>query len=268
MTLLTAWLIALLIQSAAAAGSVTGTITDAATRAPVPHAQILLARIDGSLAVQSIPLKADAQGRFISAAVPPGTYRVFAEDPDYVRREHLTSIAVASGQSLTIAIALTRRGVITGRVMTEHGDPAPTIYVRAWRGAEVVAETRTNDLGEYRLFGLTPGSYVVGAERYPGPTIGRTSPIAFSERLAQALGGTDRYWVRTPPCPDCKGEGVGSQAISALLSVGSFLDPRALTGRTYPAVYFPATIDHATAIAIDVAPGAEVAGIDLRLIVK
>ena len=263
-----AMLLAVLLQASAEAGSVAGTVTDAASHAPIPYAHVVLARVDGPL-TQSIDIKCDALGRFNSAAIPPGTYRVFAEDPDYVRSEHRTSVSVARGQTVAdVSIPLTRFGVITGRVVTEHGNPAPDIYLRAWRGTEMVAETRTNDLGEYRLFGLAPGSYVVSAERYRGPTIGRTSPLAMSERLAQAFGGTERYWVPTPPCPGCRGEGVGSQAVSALLDAGNFLDPRALTGRTYPTVYFPGTTDQTTAAAIDIGAGAEVSGIDLRLIVK
>jgi 5-hydroxyisourate hydrolase-like protein (transthyretin family) len=69
-------------------------------------------------------------------------------------------------------LRLPRAGVITGRVVDSYGDPASEIKVTAWRadyfgpGERRLASARsvdTNDLGEYRLFGLTPGKYYVSA---------------------------------------------------------------------------------------------------------
>ena len=72
----------------------------------------------------------------------------------------------------------------------------------------------------------------------------------------------------TPPCPDCPGEGVGSIGLANILSTGGFIDPRALTGQTYPAVFFPGTTDRAEAGSVKVTAGAQVDGIDMRLVVR
>jgi Carboxypeptidase regulatory-like domain len=234
-----------------ASGSVSGQVTDAATKAPVAEARVLLARADGPLG-DSLVGRTNEQGRFSIANVPAGTYRVFAVDPDYLRKEHASSIVVAAGKpTANIAIAMTRTAVIAGRVTNEHGDLAPNIFVRAWTATGQVAEAKTNDLGEYRLFGLEPGAYTISAERYLPPRIDGTS-----------------YIGPTPPCPDCMGEGEFRQQVAGLLKTGAYIDPRAILGRSYPMVYFPAATDRAGATPVNARSGVVTTGIDLRLVVR
>ena len=232
-------------------GTVSGQVTDASTKTPVAEARVLLARTDGPLR-DSLAARTNEQGRFSIANVPAGTYRVFAVDPEYLRREHATVVVVTAGKPVAnVAIAMTRSAVIAGRVTTEHGDPAPNIFVRAWTQMGQVAEAKTNDLGEYRLFGLEPGSYTISAERYLPPRIEGAS-----------------YLGPTPPCPDCMGEGEFRQQVAALLKTGAYVDPRVILGRSYPMVYFPAATDRAAATPVNARSGVVTAGIDLRLIVK
>ena len=227
--------------------TVRGVITDADSKVAVPHARVLFARTDGPITA-SVVLEADDQGRF-SAAVPAGSYRVFADAPNYLRREHSQSVAVqASSQVLPIAIALTRTGVITGRVTGASGTPVTNAYVRAWTSAGMVAETRSNDLGEYRLFGLAPGSYVVSAERYLAPRIEGTS-----------------YVTPTPPCPDCRGEGRGMMGLAGIVKTGGYIDPRAIASRPQGPVFYPAATDRTGATPVQAGPGSVVGGINLTL---
>jgi len=233
------------------AAPVSGQVTDASTKTPVAEARVLLARTDGPLG-DSIAARTNEQGRFSMTHVPAGTYRVFAVDSDYLRKEHASSIVVAAGKPVTnIAIAMTRTAVIAGRVMNEHGDPAPNVFVRAWTQMGQVAEAKTNDLGEYRLFGLEPGTYTISAERYLPPRIDGTF-----------------YLGPTPPCPDCQGEGEFRQQVAGLLKAGTYIDPRVILGRSYPMVYFPAATDRAAATPVNARPGVVTSGIDLRLVVK
>src|SRR5262245_12591253 len=83
-----------------------------------------------------------------------------------------------------ITLTMTRGGVITGRVTNANGDPVIAVAVTAVRARDAEgAPARggypsrprfTNDRGVYRIYGLTPGTYVVAANRRdnnfrPGP---------------------------------------------------------------------------------------------------
>ena len=229
--------------------TVRGVITDADSKVAVPHARILFARTDGPISA-SVVIEADDQGRFLGQ-VPAGSYRVFADGTNYLRREHTQPVSLqAASQPPPIALALTRTGVITGRVTAASGTPVTNAYVRAWTSAGMVAETRSNDLGEYRLFGLAPGSYVVSAERY----------------LAPRIEGT-MYVTPTPPCPDCMGEGRGMVGLAGLVKTGGYIDPRAISSRAQVPTYFPAAKEPTAATPVNVRPGAVVTGIDIQLIV-
>lgn len=228
--------------------AIRGTVVDAVTHQPVSGASVLLMRPE-SLAEARLATT-DLQGRFVFADGAPGAYRLRAERDDYLRSE-LTPIANIGpdGSVADVTLTLTPPAVISGRVTDQYGDPASRIFVRA-STSRVVAEVRTNDLGEYRLFGLPPGEYVISAERYPGPSI-----------RGNALQ------TPTAPCPDCLGEGVGRMALSIVLPTGGFIDARALTAETYPTVYYPDTTDRAAATPVKAAAGARIEAIDLRLVV-
>jgi hypothetical protein len=78
-------------------------------------------------------------------------------------------------------VTLPRGGVIAGRVFDEFGDPAATVFVRALRqryvdgrreltplaeALEVIANGGgdiTDDLGQFRIYGLAPGDYYISA---------------------------------------------------------------------------------------------------------
>ena len=229
--------------------SVRGVVTDDATKQPIAGAAVVLMRPEGTAG--AAVAWTDARGLFVFEKVQPGSYRLHAEHDAYVHSDAPTTLEVAAERPPSdLSLTLVPSAVISGRVTDEYGEPAARVYVRATIKT-VVAETRTNDLGEYRIFGLRPGAYLISAERYPGPSI-------------------DGTFVRTPtpPCPDCRGEGTMSQPLSMLLPSGGFIDPRALTGQTYPMVFYPGTTDRAAAALVKAAPGARIDGIDLTLIVK
>jgi Carboxypeptidase regulatory-like domain len=110
--------------------------------------------------------------------VEAGPYRLnvsrvgFVTD-EYGQRKQGTSGAILtlhSGQNLKdLQFRLIPASVIAGKIYDDDGEPMPSVEVSAVRQvysqgkrshASAMTAT-TNDLGEYRLFGLPPGRYFV-----------------------------------------------------------------------------------------------------------
>ena len=73
--------------------------------------------------------------------------------------------------------ALPRGGIITGKVVDEFGEPIADVRVMPMRYQYVQGRRRlnsagrmatTNDIGEYRIFGLAPGQYFLSAAQQSG----------------------------------------------------------------------------------------------------
>jgi hypothetical protein len=121
-------------------------------------------------------------GRFRFSGIAPGRYRLMALTPGYFlpgddnQRTRGKSIIVAAGENLeNIDINIKKGGVIAGRVIDSSGRPAVkeaiTLSTLDHNGkAEMVDEAliggghimfTTNGEGEYRLYGLPEGRYLV-----------------------------------------------------------------------------------------------------------
>jgi protocatechuate 3,4-dioxygenase beta subunit len=123
----------------------------------------------------------DADGRFEVRDLPGGRYNVSASKGGYVTLQYGQRRAFEQGRPLEIrdgqlldgvVFALPRGGVITGRVVDEFGEPVADAMVSSMRFQYFRGRRRlvpsgrgdtTNDLGQYRLFGLAPGEYFVSA---------------------------------------------------------------------------------------------------------
>lgn len=246
---------------AQSSGAVTGVVVDSSKQQPIAGASVLLVRPDAP--ARALFTTTDDLGRFEFAHPVPGAYRLRAERDDFVRGDLSAVIEVSDGSSSRNVLMLTPAAVISGRVTDQNGEPASRVFVRAFTGAKVAAEARTNDLGEYRLFGLPPDAYVISAERYPGPRIENNSQIASGHTAPGASLVTP-----TPPCPDCLGEGVGWRPLQSVVPTGGFIDPRALTGEAFPTVFYPGTTDRSAATPIKAGAGAQIEAIDLTLVVN
>jgi carboxypeptidase family protein len=125
--------------------------------------------------------RTDANGRYEITDLPEGRYTVAANKTNFVpasfgqRRPMAPGVPfeLKAGQTADrVDFALSRAGTIAGRVLDEFGDPAAEAMVTTSRYQYVNGERRlvgaqgrgtTNDLGEFRLFGLPPGEYFVSA---------------------------------------------------------------------------------------------------------
>lgn len=129
----------------------------------------------------------DAEGRYAFTGLPPGSYSVSASPGNHRPSYRTVSFGATSpngpGRRLELGdgqivenvdIALPRAGVITGRVVDSFGEPAArvSIYPMLVRPGAEPAQTgpsaMTDDLGQFRLFGLAPGIYLVRADLRSG----------------------------------------------------------------------------------------------------
>jgi len=154
-----------------------GKLVDSATGEPVRRASLVLRPASQTRTFTTV---SDSQGRFSMKDLPPGSYRLSASRNGYVSGDFgakraagtATPITLIAGQKKTgIEFKLTPHGVIAGRLMDEFGEPVARATVSAIRygysqgrkQAISVGSSSTNDLGEYRIFGLAPGKYFVVA---------------------------------------------------------------------------------------------------------
>ena len=137
--------------------------------------------VSGPLKVNKAVLT-DANGRYTITELPAGKISVASNKVNYVRANYGqtrvlgpgTPVDLANGQVLDgINFALQRTGVIAGRILDEVGDPVADVQVMPGRYVYFNGERRlqnagasasTDDLGEYRVFGIPPGTYVVSAD--------------------------------------------------------------------------------------------------------
>ena len=159
--------------------SIHGRIVAADTGAAVRRARISLTSTTNPLDTRSTTT--DLDGRYDFTELPAGTYRVSASKGLYVSLEYGQRRSSERGQPVELTdgqkaekidIALPRGAVIAGVLLDDVGDPAASVRVTAMRqqfrnGKRALVNTgrsvETNDRGEYRLFGLTPGTYFVAA---------------------------------------------------------------------------------------------------------
>ncbi len=167
-------------QAQKKAGGLTGTVLRSDTKAPIRNARVTLvatgAEQDADASPRSQTVTTDDKGRFEFAHLEAGSYYLSADHPGMVlkqrQRHENMLVSVKEGEQQEIALAMQPSCVITGRVLDEQGEPLQDVSISALRYAYTIAGRRptdtaratTDDKGEYRLFGLAPGSYLVQAD--------------------------------------------------------------------------------------------------------
>lgn len=124
----------------------------------------------------------DPEGRYEFRELPAGRYSVTASKGAFVTLNYGQTRPFEQGRPLQlldnqtvekIDFALPRGSIITGRVVDEYGDPVADVQVAPMRMQFTPQGRRpmpaagrlvsTNDVGEFRIFGLPPGEYFVSA---------------------------------------------------------------------------------------------------------
>jgi hypothetical protein len=197
-------------QAATGTGRIRGRVVAADTGAPLRRAQVRLASWE--LRVFRT-VSTDAQGRFDVTDLPAGSYGLTVTRNGYASLQFGQQRPFEGGRVLELAngqlmdrvdFALPRGSVITGRVTDQLGEPVAGIYMEAMRyhfrpdGERQLMGTSTgemstmvtNDLGEFRVSGLMPGTYVLRANPDDG---GMRGILRDSEPGPQAIGESYGY---------------------------------------------------------------------------
>jgi hypothetical protein len=158
-----------------------GVVLAADTGTPIRRAQVRAS----APAIRNTRLATtDAQGRFEFKEMPAGRYTITASKGGFVGLQYGQRRPSESGTPLELSnaqvmdklmIALPRGSVISGRIFDEFGEPIANAVVNSMRygyaggtrrlvptGGQNSRDT-TDDQGNFRLFGLPPGEYVISA---------------------------------------------------------------------------------------------------------
>jgi hypothetical protein len=196
----------LMSVAALAQNSVEGTVVNDRTGLPLNRAHVVLRPAQAG--ASAIGIDTDDKGMFAISDVDPGRYSLSAARDGYLSSSvcligtlRLPQVfAIGAKQSITgLTFRLRPFAVMAGRISFEDGEPAMSVRVEAYReyrnhvrhGYALAASATTNDRGEYRMFGLQPGSYVVSASNE------RPLPANEKVRGARALGYAMTFYTNS-----------------------------------------------------------------------
>ncbi len=166
--------------------SIQGVVVKAGTSEPLRRV-IVEAWLAGENLRSTSGTVTDALGRFELKGLDPGHYFLSAEHDGFVTRKYGQHnpqgtgaiLTLSRGQTISnITMQLIPGAVIAGHVYDEDGEPVVRasvttisyIYVNGQRELKRGQPVWTNDLGEFRIFGLFPGQYILQATHRINPS--------------------------------------------------------------------------------------------------
>jgi hypothetical protein len=202
-------------QQATGTARIQGRVIDADTGAAVRLATVSLISPDTAPRATT----ADSGGRFEFTDLPAGRYTIRVVKAGFVT----STFGQSASNPVAIVLQDTQRyeqgdlrlprgGVITGRVVDALGDPVVEASVNAFRAEYIQPGVRrlsasrgvqTNDLGDFRIYGLAPGKYYVGATLRPG----QPAPEALgapSRIVASSQGAATTFFPGTAVASDAR----------------------------------------------------------------
>jgi hypothetical protein len=189
--------------------TVSGIVIRAQDSAPLKNATVHLA--NDADREHRIATKTSADGHFELKNVPPGQYKLRVSRNGYVTQElnqkkpgdpGATFTLRAAQRTTDLVFKLARAAVISGKVFDEDGEAMVGASVRAVRreftngrkGFGVAGESTTDDLGEFRLFGLPPGRYYISAQLSGWDHVVGDPEFSASDKNAGEKGYTKVYY--------------------------------------------------------------------------
>ncbi len=165
------------IQTGQATGRIAGTIVEDGTNQPVRFAKVTLGSSSGDSQVLT-----DDSGGFAFEGLRAGAYKLHILKPGYLATAYGQlrpgtntigrDIVLQDRQRLErLVIPVSHGGSISGVVRDDRGEPAfrATVVVSRWRmqnglrALETIAQTQTDERGNYRLSLLPPRDYILSA---------------------------------------------------------------------------------------------------------
>jgi hypothetical protein len=199
---------------AAATGRIAGRVVAEGSNAPVAGARITLfpeGRPNGPIAQGGMwrPLQTQTgeDGRFVFDQVEAGRYRLDVQKTGFAPlgpMGNAQAAEVVAGRTTDLSLTLQKGAVIVGKLLDAQGEPLPDVRMMAMRrmdrpprmAAQAPATTflipalngqqQTNDLGEFRIAGLTAGEYYVAAMPGGGMMFGGPATIPTATGKANA----------------------------------------------------------------------------------
>jgi protocatechuate 3,4-dioxygenase beta subunit len=267
-------------QAPRASALLAGRVIDAGGE-PVPGAVVMLRADTPGLPPPRLgtggpmPVRTNAEGRFVFIDVPPGSYQVEASKGGWLagaagrRRPGGMSLPVVVTEAQhrnDLAITLWRPAVIAGVVTADNGDPLVGVEVRAVQlvhvagrrqmhvpqRPQIIARQKTDDRGAYRFSDLMPGDYVVAVLASV-----LSEPPGF-EGAIRASSATPRAYYQTmtataaAPIVFDRATGVtpGGRALVDSLTGLSGIPGTDGAWLAYPTTYHPSAITQSTATVV------------------
>lgn len=251
-------------------GNISGTVTRPGGTEPLPGATVVLNPSDLSQTSRVRSVISEDDGRFTIQNVEPGDYRLQAQSTQYGRAAYGQRRPDGPGAILTIAagqrrsdlkISMVPTGTIAGNITGLSGEPLAYASVKALKLAyqdgkrtlATVQTTTTDDRGEYRLFWLTTGKYVVVAEPRSDAINSATLNLPTRPGEQSSTNVLLRTLLVQSQFPD------GFNLVNRILEDGTIRE------ESWMPTYFPGTTDRTQAISVDVPGGFTVNGINIAI---
>jgi protocatechuate 3,4-dioxygenase beta subunit len=258
-------------------GSIGGMVlTDDDPQRPLRRTVVTI--VEAASLIQPRVVTSDEDGRYVFRDLPSGRYSVSATRQPFLRGAYgATRVArpgsapagtvIVLGDKQQVAdanITMVQGSAVTGRIRDANGEPAAAMRVSAYyirrvtapgeRPFVVQATATTDERGEYRLFGLPPGDYMLGV--VPTAIDAALTTEADLARAMELVQGTGV--VSASAVAAARGNPTGGPAAPAMLP------PRRPTSG-YAPVFYPGTTDSSLAVPVTLGLREERAGIDLTL---
>jgi len=192
-----------------------GTVVNSVTGHPIPNATIAAPTADAAGRQTTLIVRTDSDGRFrLNNLLTNFSYYLTVRKRGFFGNLNGSEFATLNIQSVTagspspeLKIPLIPQAILSGRVLDEYGEPVQGAKVQAGRllrlrgqptYKEAGSSPVTNDIGEFRITGLLPGSYYLLVRHEDLESDGATTDSKVSNYLPTYFPGTGNLLAAQP----------------------------------------------------------------------